>query len=56
MGSCVPKRDSPRFIAMYRTGLLPVDLLRSSIIVLDDVNSGFDRLGGGYVARQVNQI
>lgn len=53
MGSCVPQRDIPRFIAMYRAGLLPVDLLRSSIIALDDVNAGFDRLDGGDVARQV---
>jgi alcohol dehydrogenase len=53
MGSCVPQRDIPRFIAMYRAGLLPVDLLRTSIIALDDVNAGFDRLDRGEVARQV---
>ena len=53
MGSCVPQRDIPRFIAMYRAGLLPVDLLRSSIISLDDVNQAFDRLDRGEVARQV---
>jgi alcohol dehydrogenase len=53
MGSCVPQRDIPRFIAMYRAGLLPVDLLRSSLISLDDVNAAFDRLDRGEVARQV---
>ena len=53
MGSCVPSRDIPRFIAMYRAGLLPVDLLRSSIIALDDVNAAFDLLDRGEVARQV---
>lgn len=53
MGSCVPQRDIPRFIAMYRAGLLPVDLLRSSIIALDDVNAAFDLLDRGEVARQV---
>jgi alcohol dehydrogenase len=53
MGSCVPQRDIPRFIAMFRAGLLPVDLLRSSIIALDDVNAAFDRLDRGEVARQV---
>src|SRR5215212_9320839 len=53
MGSCVPQRDIPRFIAMYRAGLLPVDLLRTSIIALEDVNAGFDRLERGEVARQV---
>ena len=53
MGSCVPQRDIPRFIAMYRAGLLPVDLLRSSIIALDEVNAAFDLLDRGEVARQV---
>jgi alcohol dehydrogenase len=53
MGSCVPQRDIPRFIAMYRAGLLPVDLLRSSIIALDEVNAAFDLLERGEVARQV---
>jgi alcohol dehydrogenase len=53
MGSCVPQRDIPRFIAMYRAGLLPVDLLRSSLISLDEVNPAFDRLDRGEVARQV---
>jgi alcohol dehydrogenase len=53
MGSCVPSRDIPRFIEMYRSGLLPVDLLRSRVISLDDVNEAFDRLDRGEVARQV---
>ncbi len=53
MGSCIPSRDIPRFIAMYRAGLLPVDLLRSREIGLDEVNEGFDRLDRGEVARQV---
>ena len=53
MGSCVPQRDIPRFIGMYRAGLLPVDLLRSSVIALDGVNAAFDLLDRGVVARQV---
>jgi alcohol dehydrogenase len=53
MGSCVPQRDIPRFIAMYRAGLLPVDQLRSSIIALDEVNAAFDLLDRGEVARQI---
>ena len=53
MGSCVPQRDIPRFIAMYRAGLLPVDLLRTSVIKLEDVNAAFDLLDRGEVARQV---
>lgn len=53
MGSCVPQRDIPRFIEMYRTGALPVDLIRSRDIRLDEVNEGFDRLDRGEVVRQV---
>jgi alcohol dehydrogenase len=53
MGSCVPQRDIPRFIGMYRAGLLPVDLLRSREIRLDEVNEAFDLLDRGEVARQV---
>ena len=53
MGSCVPQRDIPRFMAMYRAGLLPVDLLRSSVIALEEVNAAFDLLDRGEVARQV---
>ena len=53
MGSCVPQRDIPRFMQMYRAGLLPVDLLRSREIRLDEVNEAFDRLDRGEVARQV---
>ena len=53
MGSCVPSRDIPRFIGMYRAGLLPVDLLRTREIRLDEVNEAFDLLDRGEVARQV---
>jgi alcohol dehydrogenase len=53
MGSCVPPRDIPRFIEMYRAGALPVDLLRSREIRLEEVNEGFDRLASGEVVRQV---
>src|SRR6185437_7367961 len=34
MGSCVPKRDIPRFIALYQRGRLPVQKLRSGFLRL----------------------
>jgi alcohol dehydrogenase len=55
MGSCVPKRDIPRFIALYQRGRLPVHKLRSSLIGFDDINAGFDRLAEGTVLRQILQ-
>lgn len=53
IGSCVPSRDIPRFIAMYQQGLLPVDRLMSERIALDDINAGFDRLADGASVRQI---
>lgn len=53
MGSCVPQRDIPRFISLYRAGLMPVQLLKSREIKLDQVNEAFDALDRGEVARQV---
>jgi alcohol dehydrogenase len=53
MGSCVPQRDIPRFLNLYRAGLLPVQLLKSREIKLDQVNAAFDALDRGEVARQV---
>jgi alcohol dehydrogenase len=55
MGSCVPKRDIPRFIALYQRGKLPVQKLRSGFVTFDQINVGFDRLADGAVLRQVLQ-
>jgi len=53
IGSCVPLRDVPRFIAMYRAGRLPVDRLLSERLGLDDINPALDRLARGESIRQV---
>lgn len=53
MGSCVPKRDIPRYIGLYQRGRLPVHKLRSSTITFDQINAGFDLLSDGAVLRQV---
>jgi alcohol dehydrogenase len=53
LGSCVPDRDLPRFIALHRAGRLPVERLLSHRISLDEVNEGFDRLAAGHAVRQV---
>lgn len=53
VGSCVPVRDIPRYIALYREGRLPVDKLMSDHLRLEDINAGFDRLASGRVVRQV---
>lgn len=53
MGSAVPSRDLPRFIALYRAGRLPVDRLLTHRLKLDEVNAAFDRLAKGEAVRQV---
>ncbi len=53
MGSAVPSRDLPRFIALYRAGLLPVEHLLTHRLRLGELNEGFDRLALGEAVRQV---
>ncbi|MGE0254488.1 MAG: zinc-dependent alcohol dehydrogenase family protein [Alphaproteobacteria bacterium] len=53
MGSCVPARDIPRYIALNEAGRLPVERVLSDYIRLDDINAGFDRLADGAAIRQV---
>jgi alcohol dehydrogenase len=53
IGSCVPIRDVPRYVELYRQGRLPVDRLLSERVRLDELNESFDRLASGRTIRQV---
>lgn len=53
MGSAVPSRDIPRYVALYRNGRLPIDRLLSHRLTLDEINLGFDRLKRREAIRQV---
>jgi alcohol dehydrogenase len=53
VGTCVPARDIPNYIALYRAGRLPVNLLLSGRLRLEEINTGFDRLNEGKVIRQI---
>lgn len=53
LGTCVPVRDLPRYIALYRQGRMPVDRLLTGRLTLDEINLGFDRLREGKAVRQV---
>lgn len=53
IGSAVPARDIPRYIALYRAGRLPVDRLMGERLALDDINRGLDRLATGQAMRDV---
>lgn len=53
MGSAIPARDIPRYIAMWREGRLPVEKLLTSISPLSDINRLLDTLADGSAIRQV---
>jgi alcohol dehydrogenase len=53
IGTCVPMRDLPRYVSLYRQGRLPVDRLMSGRLKLPDINVAFDRLREGRAVRQV---
>ena len=53
IGTCVPSRDIPRYIDLYRQGKLAVNRLMSGRLKLEDINRGFDLLNEGRAVRQV---
>lgn len=53
MGSSVPARDVPRFVALWRDGRLPVERLISARIALSDLNAAMDALADATALRQV---
>ena len=53
IGTCVPSRDLPRYIELYRAGKLPVNRLMTHRLKLDEINAGFDLLREGKAVRQV---
>ena len=56
IGTCVPTRDIPRYVELYRRGRLPVDRLMSGRLRLEEINAGFDRLHEGKAVRQVIEL
>jgi len=55
MGSSVPKRDIPRYMAMFKNGMLPVDRFLTRIIGFDELNEAMDRLDDAATVREVLQ-
>jgi Zn-dependent alcohol dehydrogenase len=51
-GSCVPLRDLPLLVELYRSGSLRLDPLITAC-TLDDVNDAFRRMEAGETARSV---
>lgn len=53
LGSCIPTRDIPAYIALYLSGRLPVDKLMTHKIGLNEINTAFERLAEGKAIRQI---
>lgn len=53
MGSAVPRRDVPRYLALWRAGRLPVERLLSATRPLAEINAALDDLASGAAIRQI---
>ena len=53
IGSCIPSRDIPAYIALYQSGRMPVDKLMTHKLKLDEINEAFERLAKGEAIRQI---
>jgi S-(hydroxymethyl)mycothiol dehydrogenase len=52
-GDCLPSRDFPTMISLYRQGRLPLDRFVSETIGIDDVEAAFVKMEHGDVLRSV---
>lgn len=55
IGSCNPQRDIPKYMGLFRRGLLPVDRLISHRLPLAEVNTALDHMAGNTALRQIIQ-
>ncbi len=53
IGTCVPGRDIPAFIQLYRQGRMPVEKLVTRTLKLEQINEAFDDLSDAKGVRQV---
>jgi Zn-dependent alcohol dehydrogenase len=53
MGGSIPARDIPRYIALWRSGRLPVEKLLTSVSPLGEINALLDKLADGDAVRQI---
>jgi len=53
MGSCVPSRDIPLFMNMFKSGKFAIDKLASNTVKLDELNEAFDMMVEGSMLRNV---
>lgn len=52
-GDCLPSRDFPMLVDLYRQGRLDLDAFVTETISLDDVEKAFEKMHTGEVLRSV---
>jgi len=52
-GDCLPSRDFPMLVDLYRRGKLDLDAFVSEEIALTDIEAAFERMHRGEVLRSV---
>ncbi|GAA1155449.1 S-(hydroxymethyl)mycothiol dehydrogenase [Ornithinicoccus hortensis] len=55
-GDCLPSRDFPMLIDLYRQGKFDLDAFVTEKIALDQVESAFEKMHGGQVLRSVVEL
>ncbi|MFF1910844.1 zinc-binding dehydrogenase [Streptomyces sp. NPDC058239] len=53
MGDAVPRRDIPRFLDLWRAGLMPVEQMHTGTLPLAEINAAMEELASGRAIRQV---
>ncbi|MEU9848876.1 zinc-binding dehydrogenase [Streptomyces sp. NPDC047985] len=53
MGDAVPRRDIPRFLDLWRAGLMPVERMHTGTLPLTGINEALEELASGRAIRQV---
>jgi S-(hydroxymethyl)mycothiol dehydrogenase len=55
-GDCLPSRDFPMLVDLYRQGRFDLDAFVSETIELDQIEAAFDKMGRGEVLRSVVRL
>ncbi|OIJ88361.1 zinc-binding dehydrogenase [Streptomyces colonosanans] len=53
MGDAVPRRDIPRFLDLWRAGLMPVERMHTGTLPLTGINTAIEELASGRAIRQI---
>jgi S-(hydroxymethyl)mycothiol dehydrogenase len=55
-GDCLPSRDFPTLISLYRQGKLDLDAFVTERITIDQIEEAFDKMHAGAVLRSVVEL